>query len=380
MNPITIIGSGFAAYQLVKTLRRFNAEVPIRVITADEGHDYNKPDLSHVVSKQQSPADLITATASEFVEQQNIELCAEHFVSNIDTEQKVVVANDNSFAYSSLVLATGAKPFVPPIDGLKESQPITLNSLQEFAQYEARLNKAKSVMVIGGGLIGVEISMDLASANKKVTLAEPSARLMSNQLPELIALKLDQSMRSMNVDLKLGQGVKQVSKTDAGFVLLLDNDDVVNVDEVIVCTGLIPNTILAKDAGISTNRGICVDDAMQTSCEGIYALGDCAEQNGQVRAYLQPTVISASSLAKTLLGERTSVVLPNMMVKVKTPSYPIQIGGTTLESAVNRWNLDVQADGIVAKAFNEEDVMIGFVATKEKTKQAFPLLRELSTQ
>ncbi|GAD79383.1 NADH:flavorubredoxin reductase NorW [Vibrio ezurae] len=380
MNPITIIGSGFAAYQLVKTLRRSNAQVPIRVITADEGHDYNKPDLSHVVSKQQSPQDLITATAGEFAEQQNIELCVEHWVSRIDVEQKTVVANGQHFAYSSLVLATGASAFIPPIDGLKESQPITLNSLQEFTQHETRLNKAGSVMVIGGGLIGVEISMDLAFANKKVTLAEPSAHLMSNQLPELIALKLDQSMRLMNVDLKLGQVVKQVAKSDGQFVVSLDNGDVVKVDEVIVCTGLIPNIILAKDAGLSTERGICVDEAMQTSCEGIYALGDCAEQNGQVRAYLQPTVISASSLAKTLLGERTSVVLPNMMVKVKTPSYPIQIGGTTLESAVSRWNLDVHAEGIVAKAFNEEDVMIGFVATKEKTKQAFPLLRELSTQ
>ncbi|OBT13880.1 NADH:flavorubredoxin oxidoreductase [Vibrio sp. UCD-FRSSP16_10] len=380
MNPITIIGSGFAAYQLVKTIRRMNAEVPIRIITADKGHDYNKPDLSHVVSKQQTAEDLITSKADDFVQQHNIELCAEHLVSEINPQLKVVVANGKNYEYSSLVMATGAKPFMPPIEGLKESAPITLNSLQEFEEFRDRLTSAKSILVIGGGLIGVEISMDLALSDKKVTVVEAAPRLMANQLPEFIGLKLDQGMQKLNVDVKLGQGVKQVAKTDTGFMVTLAHGDVVYVDEVLVCTGLIPNTVLASEAGISTNRGICVDDAMQTSCEDIYALGDCAEQNGQVRAYLQPTVISASSLAKTLLGERTSVVLPNMMVKVKTPSYPIQLGGTTTDSVVARWNLDIHADGIVAKAYNDDDTMIGFIATEDKTKQAFPLLRELSTQ
>ncbi|GEA58896.1 NADH:flavorubredoxin reductase NorW [Vibrio comitans] len=378
MNPVTIIGSGFAAYQLVKTLRRMDQQVPIRVITADKGHDYNKPDLSHVVSRQQTSEQLISTVAETFTREQNIELFAEHWVEEIDSEQKAVFANGQRFDYSNLVLATGATPFVPPIEGLRESDPITLNSLQEFDMFSERLTKANSILVIGGGLIGVEISMDLALANKQITLIEAGERLMANQLPELIALKLEQSMRKLNVDARSSTAVTKVSQSENGYNLVLGNGELLTVDEVLVCAGLVPNVALAKQTGLATNRGICVDESMQTSESNIYALGDCAELDGQVRAYLQPTVVSASALAKTLLGEPTSVVLPKMMVKVKTPKYPIQIAGITSDNQVNRWNLDIQADGIVAKAYNEQEVMVGFVATQDKTKQAFPLLRELS--
>lgn len=378
MNPITIIGSGFAAYQLVKTLRRLDQQVPIRIITADKGHDYNKPDLSHVASRQQTSQQLISTSSEVFACEQNIELCAEHWVEEINSEQKAVFANGKRFDYSSLVLATGATPFIPPIEGLKASDPMTLNSLREFDIFRERLIKAKSILVIGGGLIGVEISMDLALANKQVTLVEAGERLMANQLPELVALKLEQSMRKLDIDARSGEAVTKVSQSANGYHAVLGNGEQVSVDEVLVCAGLVPSIALAKQTGLSTNRGICVDAVMQASEKNIYALGDCAEFDGQVRAYLQPTVVSASALAKTLLGERTSVVLPKMMVKVKTPKYPIQIAGTTSDHQVSRWNLDIQADGIVAKAYNEQEAMIGFVATQDKTKQAFPLLRELS--
>ncbi|GEA49673.1 nitric oxide reductase FlRd-NAD(+) reductase [Vibrio inusitatus NBRC 102082] len=378
MNPVTIIGSGFAAYQLVKTLRRMDQQVPIRVITADRGHDYNKPDLSHVVSRQQTSQQLISTAAEIFASEQNIELCTEHRVEDIDLDKKAVFANEQRFDYSNLVLATGAMPFIPPIQGLRESGPITLNSLKEFDAFSERLTKANSILVIGGGLIGVEISMDLALANKQVTVIEAGQRLMGNQLPELVALKLEQSFDQLNIDTRSGETVTKVSPSESGYQVKLGNGEQLNVDEVLVCAGLVPNTTLAKHTGLAVNRGICVDESMQTSENNIYALGDCAEFGGQVRAYLQPTVVSASALAKTLLGELTAVVLPKMMVKVKTPKYPIQIAGTTSDSQVHRWNLDIQSDGIVAKAYNKQEVMIGFVATQDKTKQAFPLLRELS--
>ena len=97
-----------------------------------------------------------------------------------------------------------------------------------------------------------------------------------------------------------------------------------------------------------------------------------------VRAYLQPILISANALAKTLLDTPSAVNLPNIMIKVKTPTYPIQIGGVTCSNEINRWVFDVQTEGIIAKAYNEQQKLIGFVVTAEKTTQAFPLLRELS--
>ncbi|MEZ9911675.1 FAD-dependent oxidoreductase [Vibrio breoganii] len=116
MNPVTIIGSGFAAYQLVKTLRRLDQQLPIRIITADKGHDYNKPDLSHVISRQQTSQQLISTASDVFACEHNIELYAEHWVEEISSEQNAVFANGKRFDYSNLVLATGAAPFLPPIE------------------------------------------------------------------------------------------------------------------------------------------------------------------------------------------------------------------------------------------------------------------------
>ncbi len=376
-KPITIIGSGFAAYQLVKTLRRMDSAVPIRVITADKGHDYNKPDLSHVFSKKQSVADVITLQADVFMQQYDIELHTEHRVTAIDSSKHRITANDQSFEYSKLVFATGAEPFVPAIAGMPENMALTLNSLHDLEVNQQQIVEAKSVLVIGGGLIGVEVALDLANAGKHVALVEPNPQLMQLQLPEYVAHKLTQTLQQKTIEVYTGQTVSSMVKAPSGIVAELSSGQQVNAQQLLVCAGLRPNISLAKKSNIAVNRGICVDETMQTSHADIYALGDCAEFDGQVKAYLQPTLISATALAKTLLGDITAVKLPNMMVKVKTPNYPIQIGGNTDSASVSRWNLDIQPQGIVAKGYDINDSLVGFVVTQACTPQAFSLLREL---
>lgn len=134
---------------------------------------------------------------------------------------------------------------------------------------------------------------------------------------------------------------------------------------------------LAQQAGLTTNKGIVVDRFMQSSAKHIYAIGDCAEFNGEVRAYLQPIVISAMALAKTLSNQPTEVNLPQMMVKVKTPEYPIQLAGKTNDADVHHWHYQVGQDGISAKAFDNNDALIGFVVSGSQVTQAFSLFREL---
>jgi len=336
--PIVIIGSGFAAYQLVKALRRQNSETDICVITADSGDDYNKPDLSHVFSKKQSVADVINTTATEFATQYNIRLLTNTRVNEIDGFNKFIIAGEHKISYSKLVLATGATPFRPVIKGNAAHRLLTLNSLQEFEACQEQITSATSVLVIGGGLIGVEIALDLANAGKKVTLVEPSLQLMSRQLPEYVALALEKNLEKHHIDVKTACTVSAIeldpvldtnnitTKHDQMSVLL-SNHQYLQVDQVIVCAGLKPNTQLATQSNIKTEHGICVD---------------------------------------------------SIMIKVKTPTYPIQIGGITCSDDISRWVFDVETNGIIAKAYNEQQKLMGFVVTAEKTVQAFPLLRELS--
>lgn len=379
-DPIVIIGSGFAAYQLVKAIRRQDANAHLCVITADDGHDYNKPDLSHVFSKAQNKDDLVLATGEEFAQQHQLTLLSGSKVDSIDAQSHCVRVNGERIHYSKLVLATGASPYIPLIEGNGVERVRTLNSLDEFAEHHDALNDAQSVMVLGGGLIGVEIALDLANAGKNVVLVEPAPTLMVNQLPELVGLKLQQHLRSQGIDIHTNAKVEQLNQLGNKQSARLNNDLVLEVDEVVVCAGLRANTELALSTGALVNKGIVVDQTMQTTLVDIYALGDCAEFMGEVRAYLQPILLSANALAKTLLGTPTEVVLPTMMVKVKTPSYPIQLAGVTSGSEIERWQIDAQSHGMVAKAYNSDNQPIGFIATDQMASQAFALLRELATK
>ncbi|MGR4987978.1 NADH:flavorubredoxin reductase NorW [Vibrio rotiferianus] len=374
--PIVIIGSGFAAYQLVKTVRRMDADIPLQVFTADDGAEYNKPDLSHVFSKKQTAQDLVVKSGEAFAQEHSIELFAHTMIERVDTQTKQLVANGEVYPYSKLVFATGAKAFVPQISGDAAPEVITLNSLQEYQSAEEKISRAKRILVIGGGLIGVEIAMDLATSGKAVTIVEPNPRLLANLLPEFVALPLEKQLKQQGIQLALENGVIEVNHSDGSMVAILSKGEVIEADVVISAAGLRANTQLANACGININQGIAVDAKLQTSVTNVFALGDCAEIQGRMMPYLQPIVLSANVLGKQLLGQEAELKLPPMMVKVKTPSYPIQLAGDF--SSVATWNVQISQTGITAKAESENSQLMGFVVTGDQVIQAFPLLRELS--
>ncbi|ELC3206121.1 NADH:flavorubredoxin reductase NorW [Vibrio parahaemolyticus] len=375
-KPIVIIGSGFAAYQLIKTVRRMDAHIPIQVFTAEDGAEYNKPDLSHVFSRKQTASDLVVKSGDVFAKEHNIELFANTKVEKVDVHTQRVTANGQVYPYGKLVFATGAKAFVPPMNGDGVRDVLTLNSLQEYQAGETHISRAKRVLIIGGGLIGVEIAMDLATSGKNVTVIEPNTRLLANLIPEFIALPIERQLKQQGVQLVLETSVVAVDRSESGSTATLSSGRTVETDIVISAAGLCANTQLAKEAAIRVNKGIVVDSRLQTSTHNVFALGDCVEIQERMMPYLQPIVLSANVLGKQLLGQDAELVLPPMMVKVKTPSYPIQLAGTV--NGVENWEVSISAPGIVAKATDDNGHLVGFVVTREQVTQAFPLLRELS--
>ncbi|WP_434361244.1 NADH:flavorubredoxin reductase NorW [Parasalinivibrio latis] len=374
--PIVIIGSGFAAYQLVKSLRKQAPDAPITVITAGNGDSYNKPDISHVFTKSQNAADLVKQTGAAFAEENQVTLIPQTPVDGINPVEKTVTFGKSILPFSKLVIAKGASAFVPPMEGDATQSVLTLNSIEEYEAAQDRLSDAKRVLVMGGGLIGTEIAMDLASSGRSVTLADPADSLLSNLLPDVISASLYKTMAKQNIHLTLNDCAVTMNRMPEGIEVTLKSGMTLVVDEVISAVGLRPRTQLAKDAGLAVNRGIIVDRQMQTSAPDVYALGDCAEIEGKVLSYLQPILLSANALAKTLAGQPTKVSFPPMLVRVKTPLLPIQLSGNTTGDSL-RWEIHADRDGLIAKAYNVLNKMVGFVVTQNHMKDAFPLLREL---
>ena len=373
---IVIVGSGFAAYQLVRMIRKQNQQLPVTVVTADSGDDYSKPDLSHVFSKQQLATDLVKQTAEAFAQEQNIELLAHTRIEQILTEEKCLVTATRAISYEKLVLATGASPFKLPVEGDGVDDMITLNSLQEYAHSYDRLAKAKRVLVVGAGLVGTEIAMDLLSSDRKVILNDRADRLIPGLLPEFVSNQLYRSLSSKGCSLELGTELVRINRMEQGYEVLLANGQSYQVDEVISAAGLMPHKQLAEQAGLATNRGIVVNKQLQTSDVNIYALGDVAEIEGQVLPFLQPIMLSAGALAGTLAGRAANVHMPAMLVKVKTPAYPIQLAGRTAGNDLS-WKVDVSEKGMLVQAYDQAHELAGFITTEQRMAEGFPLLRQL---
>jgi nitric oxide reductase FlRd-NAD(+) reductase len=307
-------------------------------------------------------------------------------VTSLNTDDRTLITEHGErYSYSKLVLATGANTFVPPALAEHQTSLLTMNSLQEFTQGHERLQKANTVAVIGGGLIGVELALDLQSSGKEVTIVEPAPTLLASLLPRFIAGELENALTDAGVQVKTRSQITHITDNGLNKTLSLDvptfasneQKQSIDVDELIVAAGLKPNIALAKQAGIATQRGILVNEQMQTSAPDVYAIGDCAEIDGQIRAYLQPAILSANVLAKQLIGQPSKLALPHMMTKVKTPKYPILFSGTFGKD--DRWEASIKSNGIVARAFDDNSKMVGFVVTGEESSSSFALFRELQT-
>lgn len=373
-HGIVIIGSGFAARQLVKNIRKLDVNVPLTLIAADSIDEYNKPDLSHAISQSQRADDLTRQTAGEFAEQFNLRLLPYTWVTDIDAAAHVVKAGDRSWQYDKLVLATGASAFVPPVEG--RELMLTLNSQREYRACETALRDAQRVMIVGSGLIGTELAMDFCRAGKAVTLVDQAASILPMLMPPEVSSRLQHRLTDMGVQLLLKSQLQRLEETADGIRVQLDRSRSVEVDAVVAATGLRAETALAQRAGAATHRGVKVDSYLQTTQPDIYALGDCAEINDNVLPFLQPIQLSAMYLAKNLLGARVPLKLPAMLVKVKTPELPLQLAGESGRRDL-RWQMETSAAGMVAQGFDESDQLSAFVVSEDCMKEAFTLLKQL---
>ena len=374
-NGILIIGSGFAARQLVKNLRKQSADIPLTLIAADSIDEYNKPDLSHVISQGQSADEMTRQTADDFASQYRLSLFPHTRITAIDAQAHTVSSGDRQWRYDKLVLATGASSAVPPVPG--HELMLTLNGQQEYRACEARLRDARRVLIIGGGLIGCELAMDFCRAGKAVTVVDSAASVLASLMPPEVSSRLQHKLTAMGVDLLLNTQLRSLEKQGDAIRACFDRQRSQEADVVIAAAGLRPETTLACRAGAGVNRGVKVNRSLQTSQPDIWALGDCAEIDGQLLPYLQPIQLSAMALAKSLLGNVTPVTLPPMLVKIKTPALPMQLAGDARRHDL-QWQITADAEGMVARGCDAAGALRAFAVSEARMPEAFALLKSLS--
>ncbi|UQG55696.1 MULTISPECIES: FAD-dependent oxidoreductase [unclassified Marinobacter] len=387
-NPIIIVGSGLAGYSLVRELRKHNADAPILLVTADDGTSYSKPMLSTGFGKGKDADGLAQADHQSMADQFNLRLLPHTRVTALNPQAHQIQlgslldshSESQWQSYSKLVLAWGAEVIPLHLAGSGSNAVYSINDLDDYRAFRAALMGAERVAIMGAGLIGCEFANDLRLGGYQVEVIAPSATVMPTLMPEQAARALQNELEVLGVIFHLGTQVDRIEQvpagTDGGVTLALANGRQLQADVVISAVGLRPRTELAQQAGLAVNRGIVVNRALETSAPDVYALGDCAEVDGQLLLYVMPLMASARALAKTLSGELSEVLYPSMPVMIKTPCCPAAVNPPPA-GAKGKWQ--VEQDGNHVKAlFNSADgALLGFALTGRFAMEKQALSRQL---
>ena len=393
MQPITIIGAGLAGWTTVREFRKLDTTTPVVVVTTDNGDFYAKPSLSNAFAQKRTPEQLVSTPAAKMAETLGVTLLAHTQATQIDTAAKTVQVLTNGVAstvpYSQLVLATGAQPIRAPVQGNATERIKVVNSLADFAAFYKALGAgaiantgaadgtAKTVVLVGAGLIGCEFANDLLQAGHQVHIVDPSPRPLAALLPEAAGVALQNALHALGAHWHLGRTVQAVdSAAGATLAVTLSDGSLVPADAVLSAIGLRADTALAAAAGLACERGIVVDAYLQTSAQHVYALGDCAQYavaGQRTLPYVMPIMNAARALAAGLAGQPTALAFPLMPVTIKTPALPSVVAAPH-PATVGGWVADSEAQGAGAWRFVDvQGVQRGFVLTGTQTARRMEL-------
>src|SRR5580693_1150175 len=339
-EPLVIVGNGMAAARLVDELAKTAlGRYAVAVIGDEPRLAYNRVLLSSVLAGEMASHEIELRPAAWWRDR-GVTVKYGSVVSEIDVSRRELkIAGEESIEFSRLVLATGSTPLRLNVPGADLSGVHTFRDSRDVDLLLTLAAKKKRVVVVGGGLLGLEAAYGLAKAGAPVTLVHLMDRLMERQLDAPAAALLKSLVERKGIQILLNASTAHIHGGASVKAVELADGRRIEADAVIFAAGIRPNTQLAKDAGISVNRGIVVDDQLQTSVPDIFALGECAEHRGICYGLVEPAYEQGRVLARHLAARdavyQGSVVATNLKVSgVSVFSAGDFIGGADGSEAI----------------------------------------------
>lgn len=318
-EPLVIVGNGMAAARLVDELAKTAlGRYAVAVIGDEPRLAYNRVLLSSVLAGETGSHE-IELRPADWWRHRGVTVRYGYRVTEIDTgRRELKIEGEESMEYSKLVLATGSTPLRLNVPGADLAGVHTFRDTRDVDLLLTLAAAKKRVVVVGGGLLGLEAAYGLAKAGAPVTLLHLMDRLMERQLDGPAADLLKTLVERKGIRILLNASTKCIHGDGHVEAVELADGSRIEADAVIFAAGIKPNIALAKDAGIAVNRGIVVNDVMQTASPDIFALGECAEHRGTCYGLVEPAYEQARVLARHLAGRpaayQGSVVSTNLKV------------------------------------------------------------------
>lgn len=322
MSPslnVVIVGNGVAGVTAARIIKEKNPETRVSIYTDESHHYYPRPRLYEVLSGEAKPRE-VYMFSEEWYEKKGINVQLNKKALSIDTERKELLLEDGSRVnYDKLLLANGGHSFVPPIKGVEKTGVFTLRSIRDALSIKEFTEKTKKVIVIGGGLLGLEIASSLKKLGQQVEVVEMFPRLLPRQLDSDGATILKNRIASRVIDIVLGVKTVEILGRRTVSGILLDSGETISGDLVLISAGMRSNTGLALEAGIKVNKGVVVDRHLRTSADDVYAVGDVTEFEGIVYGIIPAALEQASIAAANILGMEHNVytgTVPSNTLKI----------------------------------------------------------------
>jgi nitrite reductase (NADH) large subunit len=379
-EKLLIVGNGMAPGRMLEhLLDKAPGRYDITIFNAEPRVNYDRIMLSPVLSGEKSYEQIVIHGDGWYIKN-GITLHKGTKVTGIDRAAKTI-STDNGLteSYDKLVIATGSVPFIIPVPGHKLPGVLSYRDLDDVDAMILAAKARGSAVVIGGGLLGLEAAAGLAEQGMDVTVVHLMPTLMERQLDASAGYLLKKEIEGRGIKVVTGANTKTILGTSKVEGVELEDGTVLPASLVVMAVGIRPNGWLAKESGLTVNRGIVVDDQMRTSDPDIFALGECVEHRGATYGLVAPLYEMAGVLAKTLIDEPAAYNGSVTATKLKVTGISLFSAGDFAE-AKDREEIVLRdaARGVYKRLVLKEGKIIGTVLYGDVEDGAwfFQLLRE----
>ncbi|MES9871287.1 MAG: nitrite reductase large subunit NirB [Sedimenticola sp.] len=288
-EKLVLIGNGMAGVRTLEELLKLSPDKYDITVFGDEPHpNYNRIMLSPVLAGEKQFNEIIL-NSTEWYAEHNITLYSGSPVTRIDRINRKLIAADGTEAeYDRLLLATGSNPFILPVPGHELEGVIGFRTIADVDAMLSAARNHRNAVVIGGGLLGLEAASGLLNQGMKVTVIHLPDVLMERQLDEPAAKMLQDELESRGLEIITGANTESLQGDERVEKLILKDGREIPADLVVMAVGIRPNISLAREAGLHCERGIVVNDTMQTFDPSIYAVGECVQHRGETYGLVAP--------------------------------------------------------------------------------------------
>ncbi|MDC3418443.1 nitrite reductase large subunit NirB [Aquibacillus salsiterrae] len=302
-QKLVLIGNGMAGIRALEEILKLKPDgFDIVVFGSEPYPNYNRIQLSKVLQGDTTVSD-ITLNEWQWYEDNNIRLYPGETVTKLDKKKQIVHTDKNKEeAYDFLIIATGSNPFMLPLPGADLEGVTAFRDIKDCELMIDYSKKYKKAAVIGGGLLGLEAARGLLNLGMEVDVIHIADYLMERQLDRDAGILLQKELEKQGMNFLLEKSTAQITGKDHVTGLLFKDGSRIKADLVVMAVGIKPNVALAQASGIPVNRGIVVNDFMETEIPNIFAVGECAEHRQMVYGLVAPLYEQGKALAKRICG------------------------------------------------------------------------------